>query len=195
LLGHYGKQHLVPLGETVPLWNLRPVRVFFTEILNLTQGWGRGTEYTLFSLPLASGDSVRFGVPICFEDAFPDLCRRFIVAGGDLWFNITNVSWSRRESAEVQMLVAARFRCIENRRTMVRATNGGVTAVIGAKGEILQSLDVFVEDTLSARVPVYAETDPTPYTLFGDYLPYLLAVLLTGFLAWRRVKGYHDVSL
>ncbi len=192
LLGHYGKQQLVPLGESVPFWDFRPVEIFFSEVLNLTQGWGRGTEYTLFTLPLSTGETLRFGVPICFEDAFPDLCRRFIKSGAELWFNLTNVSWSRRKSAEVQMLVAARFRCIENRRVMVRATNGGVTAVIGPKGEILHSLDVFVEQALAATVPVYSEPRLTPYTVYGDYLPHLLIALLLGFLILCRVRGYRN---
>ena len=179
----------------MPFWDFRPVEIFFSEVLNLTQGWGRGTEYTLFTLPLSTGETLRFGVPICFEDAFPDLCRRFIKSGAELWFNLTNVSWSRRKSAEVQMLVAARFRCIENRRVMVRATNGGVTAVIGPKGEILHSLDVFVEQALAATVPVYSEPRLTPYTVYGDYLPRLLIALLIGFLILCRVRGYRDAAL
>ncbi len=202
LLDYYGKQHLVPFAEVVPFWGFFPVRYFFGEILGLAAGWGIGTEATIFELPLSDGQKLRFGTPICFEDAYPDLCRKFIRKGADAWINLTNVSWSRRESAEIQMLVAARFRSIENRRVMIRCTNGGVTSIIGAKGEITRMLGLFRQDTLAAEVPIYRPTSPTIYTLFGDYLPIVLAMVLLGFLSlnafrsliYRKGCGESDLS-
>jgi len=189
LLNYYGKQHLVPFAETIPFWNLGVVRYFFGEILGLTAGWGAGREYTVFEVPLREGKSLKFGTPICFEDADPDLCRRFILAGADAWINLTNVSWSQRESAEIQMFVAARFRSIENRRVMIRATNGGVTSIIGPKGEILGILELFTKDTLSAEIPVYRPTSLTVYTVFGDYFPMILAMMLLGFLVVSHIRS------
>jgi apolipoprotein N-acyltransferase len=171
LLNYYGKQHLVPLAETIPFWNLGLAKYFFGEILGLTAGWGVGREHTVFEVPLKEGKSFKFGTPICFEDAYPDLCRRFILDGADAWINLTNVSWSQRESAEIQMFVAARFRAIENRRVMIRCTNGGVTSIIGPKGEIMGILDLFTKDTLAAEVPVYRPTTLTAYTVFGGLSP------------------------
>jgi apolipoprotein N-acyltransferase len=189
LLQFYGKQHLVPLAETIPFWSLGVVKYFFGEILGLTEGWGVGKDHTVFEVPLKRGRSLKFGTPICFEDSYPDLCRRFILKGADAWINLTNVSWSRRESAEIQMLVAARFRAIENRRIMIRCTNGGVTSIIGPRGEVIGALDLFTKDTLAADVPVYRTTSLTPYTVFGDYFPLILAVILLLVLVVEYIKS------
>ncbi len=189
LLNYYGKQHLVPIAETIPFWNLGLARYFFGEILGLTAGWGVGREYTVFEVPLREGKSLKFGTPICFEDAYPDLCRRFILEGADAWINLTNVSWSQRESAEIQMFVAARFRAIENRRVMIRCTNGGVTSIIGPKGEIMGILELFTKDTLTAEIPVYRPASMTVYTVFGDYFPMILAMMLLGFLVVNYIKS------
>ncbi|HUV06462.1 MAG TPA: nitrilase-related carbon-nitrogen hydrolase, partial [Spirochaetia bacterium] len=116
----------------------------------------------------------------------------FIKKGADLWINITNVSWSRQESAEIQMLVAARFRSIENHRYFLRATNGGVTSVIDSMGRILHQLELFAPQVLFADLPIEREQAFTPYTVFGDYFPWLLALMLLVMLVfqnrirWRR---------
>ncbi|HUV07408.1 MAG TPA: apolipoprotein N-acyltransferase, partial [Spirochaetia bacterium] len=67
LLGSYGKQQLVPIAEVVPFWDIGFVRTFFKQVLGLTQGWSRGTETTLFQVPIQTGGSLTFGTPICFE--------------------------------------------------------------------------------------------------------------------------------
>ncbi len=179
----YGKQHPVPFAETVPFWEVPAVRWFFREVVGLDSVWVMGREHTLFELTLRSGRSLRFGAPICFEDAFAGLCRRFLLEGADLWINLTDDYWSGTVSAETQHFVAARFRAIENRRVLIRCANGGVTAIVGPKGEILGQLPLFRPGVLSARVPVYREAAFTPYTAYGDWFPLLLAALLLTVLA------------
>ncbi len=188
LADHYGKQHLVPLAESIPLYDVPLVESFFGGVLGLTQGWEPGDEAVVMELPLRRGGELRFAAPVCFEDAFPNLCRRFVLRGAHMWINLTNVSWSRTESAEVQMLVAARFRSVENRRVMIRCTNGGVTSVIDPWGRVRARLDLFTEAVLFETIPVYTTRRLTPYTLYGDYLPLVLAVLLPVLLAVRLVR-------
>jgi apolipoprotein N-acyltransferase len=188
LLDYYGKQHLVPVAETIPFYDFPAIKKFFGGVLGLSSGWTPGEEESIFHLLLDSGKTVEFSTPICFEDAFPNLCRRFIKKGADLWINLTNVSWSRKESAEIQMFVAARFRSIENRRVMIRSTNAGLTSVIGPKGEILGSLDLFVPAALFIEVPVYRSTSLTLYTRWGDYFPVFLNILLCFLLLWKVYK-------
>ncbi len=183
LLGRYGKQQLVPMAERVPFWGLEPVRSFFEGALGLTEGWTPGRGPAILTAPLARGGQVRVATPICFEDAFPDLCRRMVRAGAQVLVNMTNVSWSRRESAMVQMLVAARFRGIENGCALVRATNGGVTAVIGLHGEITAELPLFEPGVLRVDIPLYEGSGKTPYAVLGDILPILLACLLAAGIA------------
>ena len=75
----------------------------------------------------------------------------------------------------LQMVVAARFRAVENGCALVRATNGGVTATIDARGRIVAALPLFESAFLRAEVPLYREAGTTAYARFGDLLPWLLA--------------------
>ena len=76
-------------------------------------------------------ETVRVGIPICYELLFPDLVRRFATDGAQVLFAITNDAWYGTTSAPHQHLAMAAFRAVENRRYMVRAANTGITAVVG----------------------------------------------------------------
>jgi apolipoprotein N-acyltransferase len=164
----YAKIHPVPFAEAIPFWEVAAFRKFIQNVVGLESGWTMGTEYKVFELPAKSG-SFRFGTPICFEDAFADVCRNFLLKDVDLLVNLTNISWSRTESAEIQHWAAARFRAIEARRTLVRSTNGGVSCVVGPYGEVLDSLPLFVATSKFVDVPVYRPSSPTIYVRFGDW--------------------------
>jgi apolipoprotein N-acyltransferase len=194
LIDFYGKRHLVPMSETIPLWHWGLVRNFFENVIGISQGWTPGNKFTVFSVPLADGGAATFGVPICFEDSFGSISREFIRRGADFLVNLTNVSWSQRKSAEYQMFVASRFRSIENRRVLVRATNGGVTAVVGPTGEIIEKLPLFESASLFAVVPIYRDNALTPYSRWGDWLPYVLAVVLLAALLNRLRRRFISSS-
>jgi apolipoprotein N-acyltransferase len=174
----YGKIHRVPFAENIPFYEVPWVRRFFRSVIGIELPWADANRYTIFSVPLSSGGNLRFGVPICFEDAFSDLCRTFINRGADLLINITNDSWSKTWSAEIQHFTVARFRAIENRRVLVRSTNGGVSAVVGPWGEIRDRLPLFERTRMSVDVPLYKERTSTPYTRFGDWFAWLMIAAL-----------------
>ncbi len=194
----YGKRHLVPFTEAIPLWEYAPVRWFFQEMVGIHGAWTPGPRYTLFELPLErqgnSGERLRFGTPICFEDAFAYINREFTLAGADLLINLTNNSWSATDSAQTQHFVAARFRAVENRRTLVRSTNSGLTSVLDAHGRVIADIPMFTESYLRTEVPVYRPEEFTIYTRFGDYLPQaFLALVVVGITlplhSERRASG------
>lgn len=178
----YGKMHPVPFAESIPFFSFPPVQWFFTRVVGVWFPWVQGKRFTIFRVPLSAGGELAFGAPICFEDAFSDLCRRFILQGADLWMNLTNDYWSKTESSEYQHFQVARFRAVENRRVLVRSTNGGVTAVVDPKGRVTAVLPMFVRDTLAVSVPV-ADGALTPYTVLGDWFPWALAGILLVLLA------------
>ena len=185
VLDTYGKMHPVPFAESIPFFEYEPVQKFFREVVGVWNPWYMGSRYTIFSVPLRAGGTLRFGVPICFEDAFSDLDRGFILRGADVLVNITDDSWSKTWSAEIQHFTVARFRAIENRRLLVRSTNGGVSVVVGPWGEIWGRMPFFQSTWRTIRVPVYKERTFTPYTRFGDWFPrlvlaFLLIVLIKG---------------
>ena len=165
----YRKLHLVPFTEHFPYRRLFPwLHRLLVE--NESNFWEAGSEYTVFE---AAG--VRFSTPICFEDTFGYLSRNFVRSGAEVIVNMTNDSWSQSVPAEMQHMTIGLFRAVENRRSLVRSTNGGITTVIDPNGSILASLPAFVEDYLVYDVPVYTERT-TLYTRFGDWLGWLLTI-------------------
>lgn len=179
----YGKIQLVPFAEAVPFWEYPWFRAFMDKVVGLgAGGWTPGSERVLFELPTSGGPAFRFAAPICFEDAFSGLCRDFAQDGADFFVNLTNDSWSRTVSALVQHFAAARFRAVENRRTLVRSTNGGISCVVGPYGEVLAELPVFRAESRFLEIPVYREERETVYTAYGDWFGYS-ALFLSGLFA------------
>jgi apolipoprotein N-acyltransferase len=178
----YRKLHLVPFTESFPFKRTLPGVYQWLKDAD-THFWEKGTEYTVFE----SG-GVRFSTPICFEDTFGYLNRRFVLHGAEVLVNMTNDSWSNSVVCEMQHMSIALFRALENKRTLVRSTNGGITCVIDPNGRITALLPPFTEDYLIADAPVYTE-ESTLYTRWGDWFAVVLAILaavglLGGLLLW-----------
>ena len=81
---------------------------------------------------------------------------------------MTNDSWSGSVASEVQHMMHAVFRAAENRRSVIRSTNGGITCVIDPNGKIISRIDPFIESYIVSDVPVYTEKG-TLYTKYGDW--------------------------
>jgi apolipoprotein N-acyltransferase len=183
--GVYRKIHLVPFTEHFPFEAAFPwLHRLLVE--NDTTFWEAGEEYTVFE---AAG--VRFSTPICFEDTFGYLSRRFVREGAEVIVNLTNDSWSYSVPAAMQHMAMAVFRAVENRRSVVRSTNGGMTTVIDPNGRITAMLPAFTEGYLLEDVPVYTDRR-TLYTAAGDWLAWVFVLaaagLLAGGTAWRLLR-------
>ncbi len=187
----YRKTHLVPFTEHFPYEDIFP-RFHGTLVEKDYHFWEKGQEYTVFE---AGG--VRFSTPICFEDIFGYLNRRFVNEGAEVIVNLTNDSWSGSVAAQMQHMAMAVFRAVENRRSMVRSTNSGMTCTIDPDGRIIDMLEPFTRDYLISSVPVYTERR-TPYTRWGDWFGYFAVgasiLLLLGGSAYRLVlqRGSRD---
>jgi apolipoprotein N-acyltransferase len=161
--GIYRKTHLVPFTEHFPYEETLP-RIYALLEANDYHFWEKGTEYTVFDL-----GKVKISTPICFEDVFGYISRRFVAEGAEVIVNLTNDSWSKSEAAEMQHGAMAVFRAIENRRSLIRSTNAGITCTILPSGKITAQLDPFIEAYMIGTVPVYTEKT-TGYALWGDFL-------------------------
>ncbi|UTY29230.1 apolipoprotein N-acyltransferase [Treponema putidum] len=177
ILDVYSKMQLVPFAEYMPFKDNPIVARFFDKLVGFSSGWDPGTECKVFSIKNSEGKTVRFAAPICFEDAFPKVCRNLHNAGSDLLINITNDSWSKTKSAEYQHFVVAHFRAIELRTTLVRSTNSGYSAVVDPKGKIIADIPLFEAESLYAEVPIYKHTK-TFYAAYKDWLPIMMFLIL-----------------
>jgi len=177
IVDYYGKVQQVPFAEYIPYWENPVVRGFFQNVVGLGGSWQLGRQWTVYHVPVASSArTFSFSTPICFEDAFPYLNSLLVRQGAEVLVNLTNDSWSRRDSSQVQHHVAALFRTVENRVWMVRSSNSGVTSVIDATGRVVAGpLPYFKDGHLVADIPLPEKRVMTAYNLFGDWLVLVFA--------------------
>jgi len=173
IIGSYDKTILVPFGEYIPLGDLFP-RLY---------SW---SPYTSRFSPGVSEEPLQLGkhllsVNICYEDIFPGHVRKLMGGGRErriphAMFNLTNDSWYGNSTEPMEHLVLASFRSIENRRSLVRVTNTGISAFVDPAGRIVSRTGVWTKEVLVDRIPLL--TGRTAYMLFGDWIGWLCAILL-----------------
>ena len=156
--GKYDKAHLVPFGEYIPFNKWLPFIGKFVEGVGDFKPGARGKTITW--------SDYKLGLQICYEIIFPCLSREMVRNDAALLINITNDAWFGKTAAPYQHFSMAIFRAVENRRSLIRSANTGISGFIDPSGRILGETDLFVEATMTRCVPVIRIT--TLYTRFGD---------------------------
>jgi apolipoprotein N-acyltransferase len=161
----YDKIHLVPFGEYIPFRESAPfVYRFFRAFSPYDYDYSltRGTEYTVFTMKDGQ-EEWRFGVLICYEDTDAYTARRMVVENGkkkvDWLVNISNDGWYVRydekdgriiPSGELSQRTAISvFRAVENRVSIVRSVNTGISCIIDPIGRMHEG---FIAGDLPSRV-------------------------------------------
>lgn len=175
-IGRYDKVHLVPFGEYVPLKRLLS---FVGKLVAQVGDFSSGEK----GRTLAWGaDRPPIGVQICYEIIFPGLSRALVKNGAGVLVNLTNDAWFGKSAAAAQHFSMTVFRAVENRRSLLRCANTGISGFVDPAGRIVERTDLF-EDAVVVR-DVAALTGTTVYTQFGDLLP-LACLLVIGLLMGR----------
>src|SRR5262249_27057582 len=136
----YDKRHPVPLGEYVPLRHVFPWMNKLSPY-NFDYSIEEGQRSTRFPLTVA-GRRYTFGVLICSETTDPVLGRAY--GGGDgqppaaFLLEMSNDAWFEGTTQPEEHLAVTRFRAVECRRSLARAVNHGVPAVIDSNGRVLR---------------------------------------------------------
>jgi apolipoprotein N-acyltransferase len=132
---------------------------------------------------------IHAAITICYEDVFgSELASRIqhSTQSVNLLINMTNLAWFGDSQASTQQLRLSQLRSLETGLPALRATNTGITAVLGPDGKVLQALPEFTQGTLSTQVQAYS--GKTPYVIWGN-LPILglsCLLLLWGLIRHRR---------
>jgi apolipoprotein N-acyltransferase len=171
----YHKQHLVAFGEFVPPGFGWIVRVLHIPLSDFARG---GKEQKPIE---AAGQKV--AVNICYEDVFGEEIIRPLPEA-TLLANVTNDAWFGDSFAGWQHAQMSQMRALETGRTMLRATNTGVTAIIDPKGRVVSSLPEFTAATLQGEAQGY--TGMTPYARWGNAPVVVLLISLLAVVALRR---------
>lgn len=176
----YRKNHLVVFGEFIPL---RPVLGWFiNDVLNIPMGdLARGGT----DQPPLNVAGQKVAMNICYEDVFGEEIIRALPEA-TLLVNVSNDAWYGNSIAAMQHNQISQMRALEAGRMMLRATNTGITSIIGRSGRILQMLPQHQEGVLTGTVQGYAGS--TPYVRFGNALAIGLAAFMLGVAAWLGTR-------
>jgi len=185
IVAKHDKQRLVIFGEYVPLANVLPFLKWFTPI---DGGFTPGKDQTPFELKELG---IRASILICFEDIFPHFVRQGVTEDVNVLINLTNNGWFGESAAQWQHAANAMFRAVENRRTLIRCSNNGLTCWVDPWGRQTISNfgdgDVYRKGFDVLEVPI-RNLPTTFYTRQGDVFGWgcVSALLATLMALWRN---------
>ncbi len=187
----YYKIALVPGSETMPF------KKYFPFLRDWDVGGGDffpGHKYAVFDFKIAvrrgnfrdklyqenefeSSDSVMtaLSAAICYESVFPHMIRNFISNGANLLTIITNDGWFGTTSGPYQHARYAVYRAIENRVSIIRCANTGISCFIDPTGRVLKKAGLNTRKDLLAQVPLKLEA--TYYSQSGEWFGKLMLIL------------------
>ncbi len=132
-------------------------------------------------------DSTRVGPVICYESIFGEFVTEYIKdAGANFLFVITNDGWWADTPGYVQHNSFSSLRAIENRRSIARSANTGISAFFNQRGDIIQSLGWWKRGGI--KTVLNANDKITFYTKHGDYLGRISAIFGIIILLYMLVK-------
>ena len=197
-----GKMHLVPGAETMlGLEHYAWVRGVIHDLAGdvpdlLTHEGSRTLRFTD-----RAGAERAFGASVCFDNAYDGPFTEPLEDGPlDFHLVASNEAWFKGDQENDQMMAFSHLAAIATGRSIVRATNSGVTAVVGPDGKEVARLvvggrDREVAGCLRADVPLPAAGERARNTIYvrtWRVWPVLALVwpLVLILAARRRARGY-----
>ena len=143
VVARYFKRELVPFGEYVPFAWAKSLVGVLNQMSGLDPGPAR---QPLFPTPLGLA-----APSICYEAMFPRWARFDAHRGAQLIVNVTNDGWYKGTWGPYQHFYANVYRAVENRVSVIRAGNTGISAVIDPWGVVTARLELNERGRLDAQ--------------------------------------------
>ena len=164
------KLRLVPFGEYLPLADLFS-RVGLRQLVRSVAAFSTGAErHAILTEP-----GIRVLPFICYEIIFPHIAGH----GGsdaDLILNVTNDAWFGDTPGPYQHFRQAQIRAVEAGRPLVRAANNGISAIVDAKGRVIDAFAVDAVGVLDVEVPRQRLASPLDPRLAGGAVVLVLCL-------------------
>lgn len=193
----YGKMKLVPFGERVPFVDALP---FLGKLIKWGVGlssWNVGKDTTVFYLPLQNirsavhKDTIKIVGLVCYESIYPTLVSEFVKRKADFIAVVTNDSWYGNLSGPYQHKEFAALRAVENRRTIVRAANGGISCIINSFGRTEVQTKMFTKNYIVGDVVLNdSETFFTSHSLLIPILCSAFSIWIIGIFTLIKLKKF-----
>jgi apolipoprotein N-acyltransferase len=159
----YLKSKLVPGAELLPFQEyLGPISALALDLGGTMGSLGTQEEREV----LVSGNRVKFAPVICYESIYGDHVAAQVRNGAEFLVIMTNDGWWDDTPAYRQHLLYGGLRAIENRRSIARSANTGISCFIDQRGDIHDQTGWWVPDT--RRGNILTRGDLTFYAAHGD---------------------------
>lgn len=169
---YYDKIHLVPFGEYFPLKSIfKPIEYYFFQD---AEDFSSGNEYKIFKL----SQDVFIATPLCYESAYSSLVRRFLDKGTNLLVFLSNDSWFGKSKGRYQHLAIDIIRSYEFNKSVVRATQSGISACINPLEKGVVTLGISKKGVLKCDLPII--DDKTFFERVG--YNYLIIIIILSLL-------------
>lgn len=179
--GVYDKTFLLAFGEYIPFGDV------FPKLYEISPNSGQLTPGNHVD-PIPFGEH-RITALICYEDILPTFTNKAVRHGDpDLIVNLTNDAWFGESTEPAIHLALAKYRAVEHRRWLVRATNSGVSAFVDPVGRSSHETPLFQEAAVATEIGWMRSR--TPYEIWGDIPWWIasLAIVVMGFVDRSRLR-------
>jgi apolipoprotein N-acyltransferase len=167
------KSKLVLGVEKVPFLKHLPImKKLSINLGGSSGGYGEDGSPTVF---FNKEDKQGVGPIICYESVYGEYVTEYVRKGAELLAIITNDGWWDDTPGYKQHLAYARLRAIETRRSIGRSANTGISGFINQRGDVFNTTDWWVEDSVSAEL--HLNDGITFYTQYGDFIGRTMAFL------------------
>jgi apolipoprotein N-acyltransferase len=185
-LHHYHKSKLVAGVEMMPFEALLgKLSALSVDLGGVSGSLGTQRERSVLR-DASSGIAV---VPaICYESVFGDHVGAHVRNGGNLIAIITNDGWWGDSPGPVQHLTFASLRAIEQRRSIARSANTGISCWVDQRGVIHDATAWWTPTAFRADIAL--NEGLTLYARTGDLLGQLATLLLVVLLGWSAARGW-----
>lgn len=181
----YHKSRLVQGVEKMPFASLlKPLENFALDMGGTTGSLGSQDEASVFT---SSATDIKVAPVICYESIYGEYVSSYVQKGANLIFIMTNDGWWGDTPGYKQHLAYARIRAIENRRSIARSANTGISCFINQRGDILQSTEWWTEATITGTLN--ANEYLTVYTKWGNFLARISSFLAVSLLVFSFVNS------
>jgi apolipoprotein N-acyltransferase len=138
-----------------------------------------------------------FAPLICYESVYGDYSTYFTARGADIICVITNDGWWQDTPGYKQHRSFSQIRAIENRRSIARSANTGISCFIDQKGDIISELGWDERGALKATLN--KNQDITFFVRYGDVIGRIsmfmtIALFLYAITLYAKTTGLAEKS-
>ena len=201
------KSRLTPGVEMMPSWwFLRPIKNLAIDLggtVGTLKSEDKATVFSyerrkdaetqrhkdLVSRRLGDLESKKYNVAplICYESVFGGYVTEFVREGANMIFVITNDGWWGDTQGHRQHFEMSKLRAIENRRSIARSANTGISGFINQRGDVIEQSNYW--EPIALRNTLNVNDEITFYSQHGDYLYRIASLIAVLLLCFSFVKS------